>query len=463
MFPESTVSGARTVIDITEHFEHLKHHAALLFEKGSAGKRGYFTPSEDQNVRQLLVSYWHSRNALIELVVTMHRTSEHQTSELTETNETLSRQQRAAAFLVAWTGALVLVDAARFLRDNCRNRPAVLKKLNEPEPSFGIAAGTYDRIQDSLTSPVHVWHLYHAREYWKTNKSALAEMAHDTELEPLVELSDRMQAVLDVDIQEYAVSRLRTRARQAKTTGRELIARAFFGLQKAVSSLVSGKYTHLGHQPRLPPDIVKQIRQLIQPGDIFVNRKEYAVTNYFLPGFWPHAAFYIGQTHQLDQLGFASHPHGEPRWQRILTCDQSDSGRVVEALKDGVRIRSLSSPFAADAVTVIRPSLPNDLITEAIARALFHDGKPYDFDFDLTRSDRLVCTEVVYRSFEGLAGIRFPLMRRAGRLTLAAQDLLQMALNRQHFDIVAVYAPNYVPDVTTGSAAADVLQATLTD
>ena len=458
MFPESTVSGARTVIDITVHFEHLKQVAASLFEKSSASKRGYFTPSEDERVRQLLVSYWQSRNALIELVVTLHRTS-----ELTDTTETFSSQQRAADFLVAWTGALVLVDAARFLRDNCSNRPTVLTKLNEAEPSFGIAAGTYDRIQASLTSPVHVWHLYHAREYWKANRNLLAEIAHDTELAPLVDISDRMQAVLNVDIQEYAVSRLRTRARQAKTTGRDLITRALYGLQKAVSSLVSGKYTQLGHQPRLPPDIVKQIRQLIQPGDIFVNRKEYAVTNYFLPGFWPHAAFYIGQTNQLEQMGFADHPHGKPRWQRILTCDQTDSGRVVEALKDGVRIRSLSSPFAADAVTVIRPILPNKLITEAIARALFHDGKPYDFDFDLTRSDRLVCTEVVYRSYEGLAGIRFPLTQRAGRMTLAAQDLLQMALNRQHFEIIAVYAPNYLPAVTTGSAAADVLQATLTD
>ncbi|MCH2201585.1 MAG: hypothetical protein MK102_06430 [Fuerstiella sp.] len=457
-FSESTVGGARTVIDITVHFEHLKRAAASLFEKGSAGQRGYFTPSEDENVRQLLVSYWQSRNALIELVVTMHRTS-----ELTETTKTISSEQRAAGFLVAWTGALVLVDAARFLRDNCRDRPAILKKLNEAEPSFGIAPGTYDRIQSSLTSPVHAWHLYHAREYWKTNRNVLAKITHDTELEPLVEISRRMQTVLDVDIQEYAISRLRTRARQAKTAGRDLMARALFGLQKAVSSLVSGKYTHLGHQPRLPPDIVKKLRQLIQPGDIFVNRKEYAVTNYFLPGFWPHAAFYIGQTNQLDQMGFASHPHGKPRWQHILTCDRCDSGRVVEALKDGVRIRSLSSPFAADAVTVIRPNLPNDLITEAIARALFHDGKPYDFDFDLTRSDRLVCTEVVYRSFEGLAGIRFPLTQRAGRMTLSAQDLLQMALNRRHFDIIAVYAPNYAPALTTGSAAADVLQTTLTD
>jgi len=40
-------------------------------------------------------------------------------------------------------------------------------------------------------------------------------------------------------------------------------------------------------------------------------------------------------------------------------------------------------------------------IDEATARGLTHEGKPYNFDFDFTRSGRMVCTQVVYRSYEG--------------------------------------------------------------
>lgn len=457
-FPETITSGARTVVGIADHFERLKSVVSELLQTASASERGFFTPSEDERVRQLLVSYWQSRNALIELVITLHHTSSNrQKSE----KDQLSNGERAAAFLVAWTGALVLVDAARFLRHNCAGRPVVLKKLNEPEPHFGIPAGTYDRIQASLTSPVHAWHLYHAREYWNAKQDFLAQLAGGTELEPLIEISRRLQAQHIIDLQQYAVGRFRTRAQQAKSTGRDLVGRALYGLQKAVSRLISGKFTHIGHRPQLSLDIAEQIRQLLHPGDVFVNRKEHAITNYFLPGFWPHAAFYIGRTDQLEQMGIADHPNGQPRWSRLLECGGPCSGRVVEALKDGVRIRSLASPFAADAITVIRPRVPAEAITEAIARALFHDGKPYDFDFDLTRSDRLVCTEVVYRSFEGLAGINFALTKRAGRKTLAAEDLLKMALNEQHFEVVAVYAPGFSSGVMTDSAAADVLRATL--
>jgi hypothetical protein len=461
-FPESVTSGARTVVGIADHFEQLKQVATTLLAAGAASERGYFTPSEDERVRHLLISYWQSRNALIELVVTLHRTSS-STDETEHESRPLSDRERAAAFVVAWAGALVLVDAARFLRQNCPGRPIVLKKLNEPEPHFGIPSGTYDRIQSSLTSPVHAWHLYHAREYWNNNLPLLVDISRGTELEPLIEIARRTLSLHEIDLQQYAVDRLRTRARQAKTTGRDVIGRALYGLQKTVSRLISGKFTHIGHKPQLPSQIAEHIRTLIRPGDVFVNRKEHAITNYFLPGFWPHAAFYIGQTDQLQQMGIAEHPHGQPRWRRLLDCDSNCNGRVVEALKDGVRIRSLASPFAADAITVIRPRLPADVVKEAIARALFHEGKPYDFDFDLTRSDRLVCTEVVYRSFEGLAGVNFSLTDRAGRKTLVAEDLLQMALNEQHFDVVAVYAPGFSTGVATEAAAAEVLRATLDD
>ena len=68
-------------------------------------------------------------------------------------------------------------------------------------------------------------------------------------------------------------------------------------------------------------------------------------------------------------------------------------------MKDGVKNRSLDSTFQNDAMIVIRPNLSDSDLSETIDRASKHIGKPYDFDFDFTRSDRMVCTEVIYRSF----------------------------------------------------------------
>jgi hypothetical protein len=195
------------------------------------------------------------------------------------------------------------------------------------------------------------------------------------------------------------------------------------------------------------------------PGDVLVVRKEFAVTNYFLPGYWPHAALYLGRAEDLQRMGIADHDNVRPRWAQLLDPDTSQPRRVFEAMKDGVRIRPLDSPFRADSVVVLRPRLDPDHVAAALARGLVHEGKAYDFDFDFTRSDRLVCTEVVYRSYEGVGTVHFDLTRRAGRLTLSGSDLVADGRRRTNLTPVAVFAPAFDAEVLSGPAADDVLEA----
>ncbi len=449
MLPEQILAGARTVTSVSSHFDELKREALKLLDSFGASRRGYFTPWEDEEVRHLHVSYWQSRNALIELVTSFHD------------DEDLSNELRPAGFLVAYAGALVLIDAARFLREHCHDRPVVRAKLNEPEPYFGIPEGTYDQIQKSLTSPVHAWHLYHAAWYYSEHRAELNKLAADGPLAPLLKIIDRFENQIEVSLGEYAVARIRVRARQLlSAVKRDLLSKALYGLQKSVSRLISDIYTVPGHNPVLPGDVREQLHGVLEPGDVLITRKEHALTNYFLPGYWPHAALFLGDMRQFRSLGITDHENVKPRWARLLKCDSQEPGRVLEAMKDGVWIRSLASPFASDALAVLRPRVSQTDVAEALVRGLFHDGKPYDFDFDFTRSDRLVCTEVVYRSFDNVGGVTFELTHRAGRLTLAAEDLIRMALDRKHLDVVAVFAPPFAERLLTGDAADEAIRKT---
>ncbi len=192
-----------------------------------------------------------------------------------------------------------------------------------------------------------------------------------------------------------------------------------------------------------------------------VTRKEYALTNYFLPGYWPHAALYLGTPTDLEGIGVqADHPNVLPRWDALIS--NGTPQRVLEALADGVRLRPVDSAFSVDALCVIRPNLPDDKIAEALMRGLGHEGKAYDFDFDFTHPERLVCTEVVYRSYEGITPEwNFKLNRRAGRLTLSAEDLLKMASDEHLFHVEAVYCPTQAKEVLSGDPAVNLLKKTV--
>ncbi len=442
-------SDARTVLDVAEHFDRLKDRARELGKASNASTRGYFTPSEDEQVKHLLVSYWQSRNALIELV-TAH-----------QQDRTLSEELQHSSFLVAYAGALVLVDAARFLRAEFHHRPLVRGKLNEPAADFGIEANTYEQIQKSLTNPIHAWRLYHAAKYLNQHWEKIKQIT-DPALCPVIELVSRLQDRLHITLDRYALARVRSRARALdNTAGMGLFQQALYGLQKAVASLTANLFVKFDHIPILRSDIAQELRTLLQPGDVLITRKEFAVTNYFLPGYWPHAAMFLGTSEQLQQLGLANVEQVRTRWEKLLHCDADDSLRVLEAMKDGVHVRSIKSPFGVDALAVLRPRLAPDEISKAIARGFSHEGKSYDFDFDFNRSDRLVCTEVIYRSYEQVGGIEFQLTKRAGRWTLAAEDLIRMALDRRHFETYAVFSPAHHEHLALGTEAEAILRKTM--
>ncbi|MDA3873636.1 MAG: YiiX/YebB-like N1pC/P60 family cysteine hydrolase [Kiritimatiellae bacterium] len=186
------------------------------------------------------------------------------------------------------------------------------------------------------------------------------------------------------------------------------------------------------HRKRVRRAARKRVTEMLQPGDILITRHDDALSNLFLPGFWPHAAFIIGTARQRETLGVTC---SEERLQRSQppVC-------ILEAKKDGVRFRSLRETLRVDAFILLRPRFTDTRQQrECIERALVHEGKLYDFEFDFTRSDRLVCTEVVYRALGGLEGFHFDLLHKAGRFALPAEDLIRQGLRSGTLDIQLLY------------------------
>ncbi|MFD2159022.1 YiiX/YebB-like N1pC/P60 family cysteine hydrolase [Rubritalea tangerina] len=421
------------VVSATKGIPHRSELVELLDDVNAAQDRGYFLPDEDERLRDSYRQYLRLRAVLLGCIADLEP---HYYDE--DDWENCLR-----SFAVAFTAACVLMRAAEYIVDLAGDHFLVWKKLDEAEQRYGIERGSYTRLYKSLTSPRRMWRFYEATLFWEL---------HADEIMGLREEGGRMQELIEVLEEELPFIR-RSKTGYLK---RQLQYRVFSfkrrhhsGYRKVMFQLfrMSGRVIAEVKQPvlaiqksgkRVTPRVLAKAWSILQPGDVIITRHDEAMSNLFLPGFWPHAAFYIGSQEQREALGIEE-----------VTAEGVN---VVEAKKDGVHFRALTETLAVDAFTILRPTLEKERVAEAVRCAMSHAGKRYDFVFDFRQSDRLACTEVVYRSYQSGAGVDFELEEKAGRLCLSAEGLMNQAIRMGVFEPVAIYGVDGIK-VHTGEQA----------
>ena len=194
-----------------------------------------------------------------------------------------------------------------------------------------------------------------------------------------------------------------------------------YGLQSRVAKYL-GDTRIVRRRPFIREEQIDRVQPRLKPGDILLERRNWYLSNPFLPGFWPHAALYMGRLADLKRLGVTDRPAFRKHLAAYYTAAADGRGNsVIEAVSEGVILNSLSHSIHADYVAVLRPRVSEQQVAAAIARALENLGKPYDFDFDFDDTSKLVCTQLVYVAYEGM--VDFKLVRVVGRNTLPANEI----------------------------------------
>jgi hypothetical protein len=222
---------------------------------------------------------------------------------------------------------------------------------------------------------------------------------------------------------------------------------AWFPVQKGASEFMGDvKVRHIG-KSFISRGQIRSLPSRLEPGDIFLERHEWYLSNLGLPGFWTHAALYVGTVSErrvffndprvrqwvrakglasgdFEELLRAYYPsaYGNSSTPR----EENHLPRVLEAVSEGVLFTTLEHSAAADSLAVLRPRLSKREKAEALLRAFHYSGRPYDFNFDFRTDSTLVCSELVYKVYEpapGMKGIRFPLVQMMGRPVSTPNDM----------------------------------------
>jgi hypothetical protein len=187
-------------------------------------------------------------------------------------------------------------------------------------------------------------------------------------------------------------------------------------------------------EPLITARQIADLEDYLEPGDIILTRDNLKLSALFIPGFWTHAALYLGRQANFAAY-FAALPDLEEigafadlkkSYQRVLQVLRADAGTIIEAVPDGVGTYPLSHLGPTDYLAVLRPLLPRETKLKALDNALALNGNVYDFYFDFDSKDALICSELVYHAYlpqNGNPGLQFPLYLRNGRRFMSANDI----------------------------------------
>lgn len=433
-------SAARSVRSIAPALPLRDEMARELADAAAAEQRGYFLPDEDERIREVFATYLTTRAALLETIDSIQPVFA-QLGKAVDTPEVDQLwRQRLQAFVVGFTAATMLVRAATFIVDLAAERPVVWKKLDEAESRFGIPAKSYTSVYKNLVSSRRMWRFHEALVFYEVHREDVSALDADSVVGELVALLNVEKPFLQYRKRDYLKRKWGYRLHSFKRRHVSGYKKVMFHLLKlsgsAVAelkqpfSVISGAVPARapGQTKRVTAEVQATVGALLRPGDVFVTRHDDALSNLFLPGFWPHAALYIGSLEQRADLGM---PLSSDKGSRLKLI------RFLEAKKDGVLLRPMEETLMVDAFMVLRPKLTSEQLAEALMRALSHEGKLYDFVFDFRKADRLACTEVVYRSYHGIGPISFELRKHTGRPCISAEDLIEQALGSGCFEKIA--------------------------
>jgi hypothetical protein len=372
--------------------------------------RTVYLPEEDDRIRSAFMTYLSYRAALLRLVATYAGFEAVREPELRARCLTLG----TAAAVTAFENAVSFV---RSYRDNANAR----RKLNEAEPAWGLSAGMFDRIYDSVTDDRHLDRYHEMVAYYDVRRNELSS--------PTVwpsetfSLLDRRIQAGRAYLEANGLSRSRAWLSRLGRRVKQDTYKPIYAAQSVLSTWI-GDTKIVGDAPLIRVEQIRALRLRLKAGDILIERRNWYLSNAFLPGFWPHAALYVGTPKDLRRLGIADAPEVRTWADRHAAKDvHGESPTVIESVSEGVILNTLSHSMHADHVAVFRPRVPDGMIGQAIVRAFTHLGKPYDFEFDFFTSHQLVCTELVYRAYEGF--IHFDLVRVMGRDTLPALEIVR--------------------------------------
>jgi hypothetical protein len=350
--------------------------------------------------------------------------------------------EKLKSLILSLSVAVTLYDTTLYTYHQFHGNPKLRRLLNESDSAFRRENDTFDKSIEGLFSMKNILYFNRAIKIFKTYYLENASRNDDSELQKASHVIQASYlyyhfknpdtANLKKDFFLLLITRIKISAKAKYDFFRYMANSVVYNGSKLFGNIVGGfqkRHGFLHHDQNFLATVEGKIR----PMDILLEKTPFRLTDQFIPGYWGHAAIYIGTQEDRERLGLWEHELVQKYAEEI-----EDGKYVVEALRDRVKMNSLDHFSDIDdfALLRLRTEMTDKQIAEHILRALSHVGKKYDFNFDVETGDKIVCSELHYRTY---IDIHFNTSTYLGRSTISVDQVAEQARSNMPFSPVLLY------------------------
>ncbi len=347
----------------------------------------------------------------------------------------ISPEIRRQGVALSLSAALVLYDNYLLAVSLFEGDSKLRRILNEKDPGYAVRSAELAKVTlnyDSISNRARVRNAITYIE--KEMKQLKASATKDADLDYAVTLIDQSPSYSMVKKWSpfYVVGRKLGFLGAATTDSLSGLEREGVSLFSMVFGNAVGLVETRKGKLYKKKSVIKEVKTSLKAGDILLEKTPFRLTDKLIPGYWGHAAVWIGGEPELRELGLWEHPL-VLKYRLLINKGQS----VVEALRSGVEMNTLDHFMNIDSIGIMRkPTASKEERAKIVLQALRQVGKPYDFNFDVESKERVYCSKLVYLTY---SGVEWPTKKSIGRTTFTPDDVAIRAVKGGELELVSFF------------------------
>ena len=349
--------------------------------------------------------------------------------ELTEAG--INPVQQLDGIMLSLAAALVMYDNYMLTATLFEGDPKLRRLLNDGDQGYQMNKAELIKVSISYNSAAKRARVRRAMRYYE---QALSEGKHPNANQYLAALIDQSPSY-DM-VREW--SPLHVITRKLGVYG-NITVDSFIELQNEGVSLFSMLFGNTvglveTRKGKLYEnnDVYADLQKTLKCGDILLEKTPFRLTDKLIPGYWGHAAVWIGTEQELKDLGIWDNPLIQHYHEEIRRGDS-----VVEALRSGVEMNPLKRFLNIDSIGVLRKAdLSKDERKTVVLQALRQVGKSYDFNFDVESLEKVYCSKLIYLAYHD---VNWSVKESLGRTTFTPDDVAINVFSGHDLQLVSFY------------------------